>query len=81
MPTIPTRRRRTKRQKLLPRPDWAKHCENTDPVTDERIIELWSRMLRTKADDLYYRRSSWEALATVASALVVGLLLVWFLVR
>ncbi len=42
-------------------------------------MQSWVSMLRSKAEDAYYRRSSWEALATVFLALIFGIILCWLL--
>jgi glycosyltransferase involved in cell wall biosynthesis len=76
VPITRLRRRHRKNQKL-PRPEWAKHADN--PISDDELMESWTSALRRTAEDAYYRRVTWEALATVFVALVFGLAVAWWL--
>lgn len=79
----PPRQPRAKRPKKTkpPPPAIIESIPDPDSLTDEQLMESWTVSLRNRAEDLYYSRKSWETLATIAVALMFGLILCWALVR
>ncbi len=80
-PPRPRPARRSKKKVKLPQPAIIEIISDPESLTDEELMESWTVFLRNRAEDLYYSRKWWETLATVAVALIFGLILCWALVR
>ncbi len=80
------KRRRTRRGLKLPPVIFPPRLEYRtfecpESLNDQQVMESWVALLRRRAEDAYYRRSTWEALATVVIGLIVAILLCLGLAR